>query len=263
MVTPLSIRVRASVENLTSLAAIGAVSLTVLLSGGLGLGGAALEHAHDVAFLHDQQLVAVELDLGAGPLAEQHPVTNLDAHRRQLALLAAGTRANRQDLALHRLLLGGVRDDQPTLGLLLFLDALDDDTVVQRPELHLAPSWPGFPGRLMAGTRTNRVPNLARALRLMVEPVQGPDRRWAATELARSSGLVSSVPIASRPEAARARTHGGQIAAMRTVREVSARVEVTVRPPTSSGRSVLPCRLPGPARRDYHHGAARRRASGG
>src|SRR3954465_12266079 len=136
IVTPLSIRVRASVENLTSLAAIGAVSLTVLLSGGLDLGGALLEHAHYVAFLHDQQLVAVELDLGAGPLAEQHPVAGLDAHRRQLALLAAGTRADRQDLALHRLLLGGVRDDQAALGLRLFLDTLDDDAVVQRTELH-------------------------------------------------------------------------------------------------------------------------------
>src|SRR3954470_15423457 len=117
---PLSILVRASVENLTSLAAICAVSRYVAgltdRSGGLCLGGALLEHAHDVAFLHDQQLVAVELDLGAGPLAEQHPVTDLDAHRRQLALLAAGARPDGQDLALHRLLLGGVRDDQPALG---------------------------------------------------------------------------------------------------------------------------------------------------
>src|SRR5215218_7159499 len=136
MVTPLSIFVRASVENLTSLAAIGAVSLSVWRSGGFGLGGAALEHAHDVAFLHDQQLVAVELDLGAGPLAEQHPVADLDAHRRQLALVVAGTRTNRQDLALHRLFLGGVRDDQPTLGLLLFLDAADHHPVVQRSKLH-------------------------------------------------------------------------------------------------------------------------------
>src|SRR3954449_8243605 len=136
IVTPLSIRVRASVENLTSLAAIGAVSSTVLLSGGLGLGGALLEHAHDVAFLHDQQLVAVELDLGAGPLAEQHPVAGLDAHRRQVALVAAGTRADGQDLALHGLFLGGVGDDQPALGLRLFLDTLDDDAVVQRTEFH-------------------------------------------------------------------------------------------------------------------------------
>src|SRR5215217_3673990 len=136
IVTPLSIRARASVENLTSLAAIGAVSLSVWRSGGFGLGGAVLEHAHDVAFLHDQQVVAVELDLGAGPLAEQHPVADLDAHRRQLALLAAGTGSDGQDLALHRLLLGGVRDDQPAFGLLLFLDALDDDAVVQRTEFH-------------------------------------------------------------------------------------------------------------------------------
>src|SRR3954454_1992418 len=136
IVTPLSIRVRASVENLTSLAAIGAVSLVVLLSGGLDLGGALVEHAHDVAFLHDQQLVAVELDLGAGPLAEQHAVADLDAHRRQLALVAAGARADRQDLALHRLLLGGVGDDQTALGLLLFLDAADHHPVVQRSKLH-------------------------------------------------------------------------------------------------------------------------------
>src|SRR5215207_4507458 len=134
--TPLSILARASVENRTSLAAIAAVSLLRWLSGGLGRGGALLEHAHDVAFLHDQQVLAVELDLGAGPLAEQHPVADLDAHRRQLALLVAGARADGQDLALHRLLLGGVGDDQPALGPLLLLDALDHDAVVQRPELH-------------------------------------------------------------------------------------------------------------------------------
>src|SRR3954468_1782438 len=151
---PLSILVRASVENLTSLAAICAVSRYVAgltdRSGGLRLGGALLEHAHEVRLLHDQQLIAVELDLGAGPLAEQHAVAGLHAHRRQVALLAAGTRANRQDLALHRLLLGGVRDDQTALGLRLFLDALDNDTVVQRPKLHLTLPWPGSPGRLLA-----------------------------------------------------------------------------------------------------------------
>src|SRR5215213_2495848 len=136
IVTPLSILARASVENRTSLAAIAAVSLLRWLSGGLGRGGALLEHAHDVAFLHDQQLVAVELDLGAGPLAEQDAVAGLDAHRRQVALLVAGARADRQDLALHRLLLGGIRDDQTAFGLLLFLDAADHHAVVQRSKLH-------------------------------------------------------------------------------------------------------------------------------
>src|SRR5215218_11277102 len=136
--TPLSILVRASVENLTSLAAICAVSRYVTgltdRSGGLRLGGALLEHAHEVRLLHDQELVAVELDLGAGPLAEQHPVTGLDAQRDEVALLVAGARADRQDLALHRLLLGGVGDDDPALGLLLLVDALDDNAIVQRSE---------------------------------------------------------------------------------------------------------------------------------
>ena len=35
-------------------------------------------HAHDVGLLHDQEFLAVELDLGARPLAEQHAVADLD-----------------------------------------------------------------------------------------------------------------------------------------------------------------------------------------
>ena len=49
----------------------------------------------------------------------------------ELAALVAATGANGDDLALHRLLLGGVRDDDATLGLGVFFDALDDDAVVQ------------------------------------------------------------------------------------------------------------------------------------
>jgi hypothetical protein len=33
--------------------------------------------AHDVGLLHDQEFLAVDLDLGARPFAEQHPVTGL------------------------------------------------------------------------------------------------------------------------------------------------------------------------------------------
>ena len=46
------------------------------------------------------------------------------------------------DLALLRLLLGGVRDDDTTLGLLLALDATDDHAVVQGTESHDAPLDP-------------------------------------------------------------------------------------------------------------------------
>src|SRR5208337_5385725 len=44
-------------------------------SGGLLLRGAcALDHAHDVRFLHDQQVLAVDFDFGAGPALPGHCV---------------------------------------------------------------------------------------------------------------------------------------------------------------------------------------------
>src|SRR5438445_13847817 len=60
--TPRSIRSRASVANLTSLAAISS-SPPRSCSG---------DNAHDVRLLHDQEFLAVDLDLGAGPFAEQN-----------------------------------------------------------------------------------------------------------------------------------------------------------------------------------------------
>ena len=60
--------------------------------GGLLLGSGGIgEDAHDVAFLHDQEILTVDLDLGAGPLAEQHAVADLHIDRDQLAgFVAAG-----------------------------------------------------------------------------------------------------------------------------------------------------------------------------
>ena len=108
--TPLSIRLRASVENLTSLAAM-LVSLSCWAGALRRLWrwrGGRLDDAHDVAFLHDQQVLAVELDLGAGPLAEQDPFADRDAQGDQVALVVARTRAHSHNLALHGLFLGGV-----------------------------------------------------------------------------------------------------------------------------------------------------------
>src|SRR5690242_18411201 len=95
------------------------------------------EHAHDVGLLHDQELLAVELGLGARPLAEQHTVADLDVERDQLAVLVAPARADADDLALLRLLLRGVGDDDAAGGLLLGLDAAHDDAVVQGTEFAL------------------------------------------------------------------------------------------------------------------------------
>ena len=96
----------------------------------------ALDHAHDVGFLHDQKVLAVDLDLGAGPFAEQHPVARLEFERHELAAFVAGAGADGDDLALLRLLLGGVGNDDAALGLLLSFDAADDDAVVQWTEFH-------------------------------------------------------------------------------------------------------------------------------
>src|SRR4029079_3860519 len=157
MSTPRSMRSRASTPNLTSLADIfdfpelnlvshpssGASQALLRVSvcgdglGSLLLGsGNVVEDAHDVAFLHDQQLLAVELDLGAGPLAEQHAVANLEVDRDQLAGRVAATRADGGDFALRGLFLGTVRNDDAASGLLFGVDALDHHAVVKRTKFH-------------------------------------------------------------------------------------------------------------------------------
>src|SRR5712675_1196288 len=93
-------------------------------------------HAHDVALLHDQVLDAVELDLGARPLAEQHPVTDLHVNRDELAVFVAAAGADAGDLALGGLFLRRIGNDDPAGGLLFSFDALDDDTIVKRAEFH-------------------------------------------------------------------------------------------------------------------------------
>src|SRR3712207_760714 len=107
---------------------------------GLLLNGALLQNAHDVALLHDQEILAIDLHLRAGPLAEQHGVAGLDVEGNELALLVAGAGADSDHIALLGLLLGGVGDDDPTCGLLLGIDTADHDPVMQRTELHEASS---------------------------------------------------------------------------------------------------------------------------
>src|SRR5262245_15286793 len=146
MSTPRSMRWRASAENLTSLAAIvvlvlslnavvansapwrcGTRSLVGRLGGFLLLGGLAFDHAHHVAFLHDEQRFSVDLDLGARPLAEQDPVADLQVDRDELAAFVAAAGADGDDLAFLRLFLRGVRNDDAARSLALALDATNND----------------------------------------------------------------------------------------------------------------------------------------
>src|SRR4029077_8163225 len=103
--TPRNIRSRASPENFTSFAAMF----------GAPLG----DHAHDVGFFHNDEVFAVELDLGTRPFAEQHPVALLDVHRHELAVFVPRAGAAGHDLAFHRLFLCRVGNDDTTRRLLV------------------------------------------------------------------------------------------------------------------------------------------------
>src|SRR6266446_2112821 len=131
MSMPCSIRSRASVPSLISLAA-----MIVFLSARLCSGGGALEEAHDVGLLHDHQFFAVDLDLGARPFPEQHAVAGLDVERLHLPVVPAGTRPDSDDLAFHRLFLSGVGNDDPARRLRLLLHPSEQHPVVQRSEFH-------------------------------------------------------------------------------------------------------------------------------
>src|SRR5712692_4516634 len=139
MSTPRNILSRASIENLTSFAAIFILRkcLTRQPLGGLRAGGGLFNHAHDVALFHDQVFDAVDLDFGARPFAEQDPVAFLEVDRDELAAFVAATWTDGNDLSLSRLLFGRIRNDDSACGLTLCVDARNHHAVVKRPKLHI------------------------------------------------------------------------------------------------------------------------------
>src|SRR6266446_6534411 len=128
VLTPFRMASRARTSNRISLAAISFFSV--------GEGLLLLDDAEDVFLAHHQMLLAVDLDLGAGVLREQHAVARLDVQGAHLSVLEDLPVSDGDDLALDGLLLGGIRDDDATLRLLFLLHALDDHAVLQRPNLH-------------------------------------------------------------------------------------------------------------------------------
>jgi hypothetical protein len=82
-----------------------------------------LQHAHDVALFHDEQLLPVDFDLGAAPLAEQDLVTVLELDRDQFAGFVARAGPDGDDFTLLGLLGGRIGDDDATGRLGFAVDA--------------------------------------------------------------------------------------------------------------------------------------------
>src|SRR4051812_8640893 len=110
-------------------------------SGGLLPRRGLFDDTHDVGLLHDQEILAIDAHLGAGPLAKQDAVARLKIERGYLTILVASAWSDRDYLALLGLLLRGVRDDDPALGLLFCLNAADDNAVVQGTKFHKLLLW--------------------------------------------------------------------------------------------------------------------------
>src|SRR5581483_2182288 len=89
-----------------------------------------LEDAEDFLFAQDQVLVAVQLNLRPGILAEQNTVTRLDVRRHALAVIEKLAGAHGFDFALLRLLFSGIGNDDASHLRLAFLKAPDENAVV-------------------------------------------------------------------------------------------------------------------------------------
>src|SRR5690606_99604 len=128
---------RASSPKRISLAAIADYLKRIAKKGiGNGSGPRSAEDREDVVFLDHQQVGAVELHFGAAVLAEQHLVADLDLRRAQAAVVQGLALADRDNLALDRLLGGRVRDHDAAGGHLFFFHTLDDHAVEQRLDIH-------------------------------------------------------------------------------------------------------------------------------
>src|SRR3972149_6031163 len=93
------------------------------------------DYTQNVFFPHDEEVLAFDLYLGAGVLAEDDGVVDLHAHRLPLSLLfLAGPYCN--DLALCGRLFCALGDNDAALGLLLLLEPSYNNSIVKRSDLH-------------------------------------------------------------------------------------------------------------------------------
>jgi len=96
-----------------------------------------LDLGEHVGLAKDQQVLAVDLDLGTAVLAVEDRVAGGHVEGDALVPVLVETAvADGDDLALLGLLLGRVGEDEAAGGLLLLLDGADDQTIAEGLELH-------------------------------------------------------------------------------------------------------------------------------
>src|SRR5215469_9776351 len=121
--TPLRIFSRASCENLTNLAGmlfISPIACYMHVADDLSSLRAqhlAFKHAENVVFTKNEVLLPFKLNLATSVFAEQNTVAGLHVWGEQLPVLGHFTFADRHHSALLRLFLGGVGNNNPSLGL--------------------------------------------------------------------------------------------------------------------------------------------------
>src|SRR6059058_1823344 len=99
-----------------------------------GLGGSA-QLRQNLLLAKDEVLFVFDLDFCTAVLAKEDAIAGLHVERNQLSLLALAS-TDGDDFALHGLFFRGVRDDDATLDRFLLFNALHDDTIVERGQMH-------------------------------------------------------------------------------------------------------------------------------
>ncbi len=96
-----------------------------------------MDDTHDVALLHDQKILTVDLDFGTGPLSEEHDVADFDVDLNELSALVAPAKPNSNHFSLLWLFLHSIGNNDPALGPVFAFEAPDCDAIVQRSKCHV------------------------------------------------------------------------------------------------------------------------------
>src|SRR5271169_4859967 len=113
-----------------------------LLGGECRLGGA-FQDAEDFFFAHDEEVFAVDLDLSAGILAEQHAITRLHVEGEGFTLVVGLASADGNDFAFLRLVFGTIGNDDATPSGFGLFYTTNHDSVMQGSQLS-SHSWNSF-----------------------------------------------------------------------------------------------------------------------